>query len=343
MKIINKILYVTTENLVLHCHNKTITLTFKDEEKLRIPISLIEEIIIFGNTMISNYVIKECYENNIIISYVSVYGNFCGRFYGKTNGNILLRKKQYDLYNNMDERVKIVKNIILGKFVNSKNVLMRVAKDSNEIKKKNSLIEAANKINSNINILKNMNNIDSIRGLEGAVANIYFNSFDSMLKTNDSLMFFDKRSKRPPKNNCNAILSFLYTLLTLNVTSGLESFGLDSSLGYMHSIKPGRASLSLDLIEEFRAPIVDKFVITLINRKQLSSNDFENGIEGIKLKDKSLKRILNLWEEHKDTEILHPLYNQKVKIKLIPYLQAQLLAQCIRGDIEQYPPFKWRV
>lgn len=342
MKIINKVLYITTENLILHCHNKTITLTFNEEEKLRIPISLLEEIVIFGNTMISNYVIKECNENNVIISYVSIYGKFCGRFYGKTNGNILLRKKQYEIYDNMEKRTEIVKNIILGKFINSKNVLMRVSRDCNDSNKKNNLIEAINKISLQIPILKDMNNIDSIRGLEGMVASIYFGVFDDMLKIEDLSMFFEKRSKRPPQNNCNAILSLLYTLLTLNISSGLECFGLDSSLGYMHTLKPGRASLSLDLIEELRAPIVDKFVITLINRKQLTSIDFENGIEGIKLKDNSLKRILKLWEEHKETEIIHPLYNQKVKIKLIPYLQAQLLAQYIRGDIEQYPPFKWR-
>lgn len=342
MKIINKVLYITTDNLVLHCHNKTITLTLNEEEKLRIPISLLEEIVIFGNTMISNYVIKECNENNVIISYVSVYGNFCGRFYGKTNGNILLRKKQYEIYDNMEKRTEIVKNIILGKFINSKNVLIRVSRDCNDSNKKNNLIEAANKINSHISLLKNMNNIDSIRGLEGAVATIYFNVFDYMLKIEDDNMLFKKRSKRPPQNNCNAILSLLYTLLTLNINSALETFGLDSSLGYMHTLKPGRASLSLDLIEELRAPIVDKFIITLINRKQLTSNDFENGIEGIRLKDNSLKRILKLWEEHKDTEIIHPLYNEKTKIKIIPYLQAQLLAQHIRGDIPQYPPFKWR-
>lgn len=342
MKIVNKILYITTENLVLHCHNNTITLTSETEEKLRIPVSLIEEIVIFGNTMISNYVVKECNENGIIISYVSVYGNFCGRFYGKTNGNVLLRKKQYELYEDMEKRTNIVKNIILGKFINSRNVLLRIAKDCHNNQKKNNLIEVANKINNQIKILEECYNIDSIRGLEGAVANLYFSVFDNMLKTNDSDMLFDKRNKRPPENNCNAVLSLLYTLLTLNISSALECFGLDSSLGYMHTIRPGRASLSLDLIEEFRAPVVDKFVITLINRKQLTSNDFEHSLDGIVLKEKSLKRILNLWEEHKDTEILHPLYNQKIRIKLIPYLQAQLLAQHIRGDIPQYPPFKWR-
>ena len=157
--------------------------------------------------------------------------------------------------------MNIVKNMILGKFINCKHVLQRASRDSIDINKKSHLIDAINKIDSNIKLLKDLDNIDSIRGLEGAIATIYFNVFDDMLKTDNEKMFFIKRSKRPPENNCNALLSLFYTLLTLNITSALEVYGLDSSLGYMHTLRPGRASLSLDLIEELRSPIVDKFVI----------------------------------------------------------------------------------
>lgn len=232
--------------------------------------------------------------------------------------------------------------MILGKFINCKHVLQRASRDSIDINKKSHLIDAINKIDSNIKLLKDLDNIDSIRGLEGAVATIYFNVFDDMLKTDNEKMFFIKRSKRPPENNCNALLSLFYTLLTLNITSALEVYGLDSSLGYMHTLRPGRASLSLDLIEELRSPIVDKFVINLINLKQISDKDFENKEEGIKLKENSLKKVLNLWEQYKENEVYYSLYKTKVKIKNIPYLQAQLLAQTIRGDIKQYPPFKWK-
>lgn len=341
MKQINKVIYIINDNTYLHCQVDAIVIEIDNEEKLRIPVNIIEQIIIFGNTTISSALLKLCNSNNIIISYVSTYGNFLGRFYGKTNGNIFLRKKQYDLINT-EKGINIAKNMILGKVINSKNVLLRVSRDSVNNIKKDNILKAIEKIKIESKKLKLCNNIDSIRGIEGNIASIYFGVFDDMLKIDDESMLFKKRSKRPPENNCNALLSLLYTLFTINITSALESFGLDSSCGFMHSLKSGRASLSLDLIEEFRAPIIDKFIITIINRKQITSIDFENKNEGIVLKESSLKKMLKLWEDYKETEINYSLYNQKIKIKMISYLQAQLLAQTIREDIEQYPPFKWR-
>lgn len=341
MRQINKILYILNDNTYLHCQVDAIVIEVNNEEKLRVPTNLIEQIIIFGNTTISSALLKLCNNNNITISYISVYDNFLGRFYGKTNGNIFLRKKQYDLLDTVDS-INIARNIILGKVINSKNVLITASRDLTDNIRKNNILNSIDKIEKSSNDLKYVDNIDSIRGIEGNIASIYFGTFDNMLKIDDELMLFEKRSKRPPENNCNALLSLLYTLFTTTITSALESFGLDSSCGYMHTLKSGRASLSLDLIEEFRAPIVDKFVITIINKKQITSKDFENKNEGITLKERSLKKVLNLWKDYKETEINHPLYDQKIKIKMIPYIQAQLLAQTIRGDIEQYPPFKWR-
>lgn len=341
MRQINKILYITNNNVYIHIENDTIVLIIDNDEKMRIPSNLIEQIIVFGNTTISSYLIKYCSDKNIILSYVSVYGNFYGRFYGKTNGNIILRKRQYELYKSTYS-VEIVRNMILGKIVNSKNLLLRCNRDIDDEEKNDKIIIQVNKLSNIINQLKTAKSIDEIRGLEGSAASIYFGCFDLLLKTNDPKMLFDKRTKYPPENNFNALLSLLYTLFTTTITSALESFGLDSSLGYMHTIKPGRASLSLDLIEEFRAPIIDKFVITLINRKQITSDDFKKTGEGIHLKENSLKKVLTLWEKHKEEEIEYPLYKTKVKIKQLPYLQSQLLAQTIREDILQYPPFKWK-
>lgn len=339
---INKVLYITHDDLYLYIQNENIIIKNNENvEKLRVPLLLIEGIVIFGNTTISNYVIKICSDYNIIISYVSVYGNYYGRFCGKNNGNIFLRKKQYEMYGTT-KSIELVKNIILGKVLNSRNVLLRVIRDCEDIEKKNNLIESSNKILEISKNLKDANTIDSIRGIEGSIANIYFSTFDNMLKVEDERMLFQKRSKRPPENYCNCLLSLLYTLLTMNVTSALETYGLDSSCGYMHTLKSGRASLSCDLVEEFRAPIVDKFVINLINRKQITQKDFEFGENGIVLTKQGLKKVLDLWEKHKENEVFYPLYNKKVKIKVVPYLQAQLMAQYIRGDIEKYPPFKWK-
>jgi CRISPR-associated protein Cas1 len=341
MKVVNKVLYILDDKTFLNIDCDTIVIRQEEKEKVRIPIKLIEQIIIFGNTTITSPMLKECNENNISISYVSIYGNFYGRFYEKTNGNIILRKKQYEMYET-EKALNLVRNIILGKIINSRNVLLRISRDMTDLDKKDKIIKSCNKIESQISILKISSSIENIRGIEAVVAQIYFQTIDICLKNIEDDMFFEKRTKRPPENNFNALLSLLYTMLSLNVSSALESFGLDSALGYMHLIHPGRASLALDLMEEFRAPIVDKFVITLVNRKQITSNDFEKKEQGICLKEKSLKKVLKLWEEHKEEEILHPLYNEKIKIKNIPYIQAQLIAQYIREDIKEYPPFKWK-
>lgn len=338
---INKVLYITNDDLYIKCINENLVIiNNKTEEKITIPLIILEEIVIFGNTTISNYLIKNCTENNIVISYVSTYGNFYGRFYGKNTGNVFLRQKQYLL--NEEKRLNFCKNSILAKSLNYKNLVLRMNRDCDDIDKKNKLVDCANKIGNNCAKIKDCDNIDSLRGLEGDISNIYFGNFDNMIKTKDEDMFFHKRSKKPPKNNCNAVLSLLYTLLTMNVTAGLETFGLDSQYGYMHSLRSGRASLSCDIVEEFRGLFVDKFVLTLINRNQINSSDFEFGEDGIRLNKNSMKKVLDLWEKFKEEEILFPLYNTKVKRKIIPYLQAQLLAQYIRGDIEQYPPFRWK-
>ena len=207
--------------------------------------------------------------------------------------------------------------------------------------------EALNRVISNmaslIAKLKDAANVDMIRGIEGQASSEYFSVFDRMLKTHDPAMKFEKRSKHPPENNCNAVLSLLYTILTLNCASALQAFGLDPYLGYLHTMQPGRLSLACDLVEEFRAVFVDHFVITMINRKQIQSKDFERFGEQIKLKDEARKNILKLWQDSLEEKELYPIENKYYAKKYFVYLQAQLLAQVIRGDIIDYPPYCWRL
>jgi CRISPR-associated protein Cas1 len=338
MRKIGKTLYLINEDNYVNIENNDLIITDKENSKTRIPAILIETIVVFGNTTITSPVLRFCSQNDIDLSYVSTYGKFYGRFVGEFNRCIVLRKQQYDMYNS-DKAMLFCKNLMLAKFINSKNVLLQAAKDSIDTDKKERLINAANKISSVKDKLQLSNDYDSLLGIEGFVAQTYFSVFDDMLKTKDEKMLFIERSKRPPQNYCNCLLSFFYTLYTNDITAALETTGLDAYLGFNHKLHPGRRSLSLDLLEEFRACIIDRFVITCINRKQVTAKDFENREEGIRLTDEGRKKCIQLWENYKSQEIQHKYYNKKVEIKLLPYLQAQLLAQYIRGDIEEYPPF----
>lgn len=337
---LEKVLYLFNDNTYISKQGDCLVLKIEELEKLRIPILEIEYIIIFGNVFISNHIVKLCSDNGIIISYIDMYGNFLGRFYGKNIGNIFLRKKQYDLY---DNNLEFIRNVIIAKSINSSNLLRYYSRFDKDEKRAASLYDCYKKILDISQELKKAEDIDSIRGIEGSISSVYFSNFDNLLKINDDLMKFEKRSKNPPENNINSLLSLFYTLYTLNISAALESFGLDSQLGYMHKMRSGRASLACDMIEEFRAVIVDRFVIKIVNLNQVSSTSFEITGEGIKLKKDDLKKILKLWESYKEEEIFHPLLKKKIKIKILPYIQAQLLAKYIRGDIEGYPPFIYKL
>lgn len=338
MRQIGKILYLTSD-IYLHIQGDCVVCEKDGSVLTRVPLVGIEQIVIYGNPIISSCLVRQCSKANIIVSYISEYGGFDGRFSGVSVGNVFLRKAQYELDKSKRE-INLVKSIVLGKTINQRNVLLRCAKDA-ESKNAEVLLAQANKISNIYKTISSVEDIDTVRGIEGKIAQIYFDVFDNMLKTSDTSMRFEKRTQHPSENNCNVLLSFLYTLLTLDCTSALETFGLDSYYGYLHELRPGRHSLSCDLVEEFRAPIVDKFIITLINRRQIQSTDFEN-VGQIKIKDTSRKKILTMWEDHKNSETYYKLYDKKVKIKEIPYYQAQLMAQYVRGDIDTYPPFTWR-
>ena len=337
---IGKVLYLLNDDTYIHCEQDTFLIRIKGEEKTRIPAAIVEQIIVFGNTTVSNFLIKYCSENSILVSYVSMFGNYYGGLRGTLVGNVLLRQKQYRMYDDMEKRLSFVRNIVLGKGLNQKAVLRDVLKTLDESRGEK-ISRAINLISDQLSNLKEANSVDSIRGIEGSIATVYFGVFDDMLKVKDEGMRFVKRSKRPPENNCNALLSFFYTMITLNCISAVECAGLDSYMGFLHELHSGRESLALDLVEEFRAPFVDRMVITWINRKQVSTNDFEVISGSICIKEGAKKRLLQLWENEKEEEVLFPLYEKYIPKKLIPYLQARLMAQYIRGDIIEYPPWSW--
>lgn len=342
MKKLQNTLYVLTQNSYLYCQNETIAVKVGGEEKIRIPAHTIESIICFGNTSVSSPFIAFCGERNISLSFLSNYGKFYGRIYGPVSGNVLLRKQQFaKLYDN-NFTIDFTKMILYGKFANCKNLLLRSRREQKDEDSKLQLENAIDKITTLAQQLSGIEYIDSLRGIEGVAASTYFSVFDYMIKSNKDVFKFNTRSRRPPKNNVNALLSFLYMLLKNDVQSALEAVGLDTSVGYLHTIRPGRASLALDLMEELRSPICDRLVLSLINLNQIKSEDFIQNSTGIFLTDKARKVVLNAWQMRKKEKITHPFLKEKISIGLIPFAQAQLLARVFRGDLDKYPPFLWR-
>lgn len=339
MKNIKKTLYITNENTYLHCQNDAVVVEIEGNEKIRIPASAIENIISMNNSSISTPFIKFCGEHNIELTFLSPYGKFYGKIYCGNSGNVLIRKKQYELLIK-NEQLPLAKNIILGKAINSKNILKRCCRDSSIIKEKDEILNSIDIIDNNISFLHSATSVDEIRGYEGVMASAYFSCMDFMIKNKDFV--FNKRTKHPAQNEFNALLSFVYILLEKHIESACNSYGLDVNCGIIHSIRPGKPSLALDLMEEFRAPLADRLCLSLVNKKQISINDFENKQGEIIIKQKAIKSILATWESRKKEEIFHPYLNEKVAIELIPYIQAQLLAQFYRNDIDEYPPFVWR-
>ena len=326
---VGKVLYINNDGYYLHTENKDIVV--REDKKLvaRIPAGNISQVVIFGNAGISNYFVKFCAECNILVTYVSSYGNYYGRVQGINVGNVLLRQAQYALLHDGKE-LNIVKNMLLGKSLNYVSYLRKYMKrDDKE--------EKISEIKKYFGAVSECDDKAEIRGYEGIISKLYFSCFDGIIENEE--MKFVERTRRPPLNECNALLSFFYTLLTNDCVSALETFGLDSYLGFMHSIRPGKHALALDLIEELRSCYVDRFVIESINGGKISKNDFIKDQQGIKLKDEARKNTLNLWEKFKGEKIDYELYGQSIPLRLVPYLQAQLLAQYIRGDISEYPPY----
>jgi len=342
MKKLLKTLYITTPGSYLHCENDTVAVIVNSEEKARIPAHMLESIVCIGNTTVSTPLIGYCGGHGISLSFHSDSGRFYGRIYGPVSGNVLLRNRQYKILDDNDKSVRLVRNILYGKIRNSRTVLMKSANDISDDRKKANLKTASDSLAEIASELAGIDNIDSLRGAEGAAAQGYFRVFDDMIKSNDPEMEFDRRSKHPPLNNANALMSFMYMLLKNDVQSALESVGLDPACGFLHTLRPGRPSLALDMMEELRAPLCDRMTLSLVNLRQITADDFEHDGERIKLSDKARRLVIKSWQDRKEEIVTHTFLGEKIKIGLIPYAQAMLLARVIRGDLDEYPPFIWR-
>ncbi len=336
-------LFVTLEGAYLRKDGAAVEIRHEGETKLRVPLHNLEGISCFGwDIGASAALMAACAEAGVAISFHNPHGKFLAATRGYTSGNILLRREQYRCADDEARATAISANMLAAKLANSRQVLMRTARDhgAKSPERAVALGQAADLLAARIPFLTRATTLDTLRGIEGEAAAAYFAVFSHLLVNHDAGVFIAGRSRRPPLDPVNALLSFLYSLLMHDCRSALEGCGLDPQCGFLHRDRPGRPSLALDLMEEFRAFLADRVALTLINRRQITSADFRTEESGaVLLKDDSRKLVLIAWQERKQDEILHPFLDERVTVGLLPHLQARLLARHLRGDLDAYPAF----
>lgn len=343
MKKIKNTLYVTTPDAYLSLDGENVVLTVKNSELGRMPLHILEDVVIFGYVGASPALLGKCAEYQIPVTFLTPSGKFLSRSIGKVHGNVLVRREQFKIADDSEKSLQIAQNMICAKMTNSAAVLRRVISDHPQRVNCEKIKAVAAEIKSNAVKAYTATSADALRGLEGESANRYFSVFDELILAQKDDFCFKCRNRRPPLDPVNAMLSFGYSLMTSVCVSALETAGLDPYVGFFHTVRPGRCSLALDLLEEFRAPFVDRFVLTMINKRIVSESSFytkENG--AVMFTDDARKEFLTQWQKKKHDEIIHPYLKEKTEWGMVPFLQAMLLAKHIRGDIDDYPPFLWK-
>lgn len=342
MKKLLNVLYVTIPEAYLSLDGENIVIKKEEGIAMRLPLHNLENIVCFGYPGASPGLMGACAEHNIGLCFLTPHGRFLARVIGKVKGNVLLRKKQYLISEMEVESVNIASSFLVGKISNCRKVIERAIRDHALLVDVNDLTLASASLRELMISTQKCKNIDELMGIEGSAAKIYFSIFDNLLLQQKEEFYFKERSRRPPMDKLNSLLSFLYTLLTNEVGSALETVGLDPYVGFLHQDRPGRPSLALDLMEELRPVFADRLALSLINRKQIIGKGFtqkESG--GIIMDDDTRKKVLTAWQERKKEQIMHPYLQERIDFGLIPYIQALLLARYLRGDLDAYPPFFW--
>ena len=342
-KLLNTV-YVTTEGAALRKDGENLVAEVEGSERARVPFHMLASIVAFGPIHVSPALIAACAAAGITIALLDRNGRFQARIEGPVTGNVLLRRAQYRA---SDAPEAIVRSIVVGKVANQRSVLMRALRDHGEEldEADRSAIAAVTErlafILRRVELLDE--DIEVLRGAEGEAANLYFSVFNHLIRSPDPEMRWTGRSRRPPLDPVNALLSFLYTLLTHDCRSACESVGLDPSVGFLHRDRPGRPRLALDLMEELRPVLADRLALSLINRRQLRTGDFQTRDGGgVMMSDEARRAVLTAWQERKKEERIHPFLDEKAPLGLVPYLQAQMLARHLRGDLDAYPPWFWK-
>lgn len=343
MKQLLNTLYVTSEDIYLSLDGENILANRAGQTVARYPLHTLQSIITFSYAGASPALMGACAERNISLAFCTPYGKFLARVGGETSGNVLLRRKQYRAADDPAESCEIAQNMILGKVYNAQHSIERTRRDHGMRIDAEKLAAASDQLKESFASIMECTALDSLRGLEGAAATVYFGVLDEMILNQKDVFTFHGRSRRPPLDPMNAMLSFAYSLLGHDCAAALESVGLDSYVGFMHRDRPGRSSLALDLMEELRPCMADRFVLTLINNRIIRESDFEYQATGaVLLNDTGRKTFLKNWQEKKKDTLTHPFLGEKMVWGMVPYLQAMLLARYLRGDLDAYPPFLWK-
>jgi len=344
MKQLLNTLFVMTPGAYLRVEGETICVEIEREKKLQIPLLHLSSLVLFGDIMFSPACVQRCLDSGRTITLLDRNGRFIGRIEGRVSGNVLLRIAQHQFAGDKERSAAISRAFVAGKIKNSRQMLLRSARDSGDENGVHQMRHAAGLLKANVEKLPKALDIDAIRGIEGDSARIYFANFDYHFKESFRPSFrFEARSRRPPLNQINGLLSFLYTLLISECRSALESVGLDPQVGFLHASRPGRPSLALDLAEEFRAFIADRLAVTLINRAQIQDCHFQRESGGaVFLNDEGRKIVVTAYQERKKECLTHPLLVEKIELGLIPFIQARLLSRHLRAETEAYIPFQPR-
>lgn len=336
-------LYVTTQGAYLAREGESVLVRVEKETRLRVPVHTLEGIVCFGRVSCSPFLMGLCGERNVAISFLTERGRFLARVQGPVSGNVLLRREQYRRADDPEASAAIARSIVMGKVANCRSVLQRAVRDRPGQDGSKPLSEAVSRIAGALTSLRPGLPLESVRGIEGDTARIYFGVFDHLITSQKDGFFFKQRSRRPPLDNVNALLSFFYTLLRHDVSSALETVGLDPAVGFLHRDRPGRPGLALDLMEELRPYLADRLALSLINRKQIVVDGFrqiESG--GVQMDDATRKQVLVAWQKRKQEEITHPFIEERISVGMIVHMQARLMARYLRGDLDGYPPFIWK-
>lgn len=336
-------LYVTSPDVYLSLDGENVVVFREEDILLRVPLHTLESILYFGYKGASPALMGACAQRNIRLSFLTPNGRFLAAACGRSRGNVLVRTEQVRVADDLQVRVSYARNFLFGKVYNARWMLERAVRDHGLRLEGTRVKQVSLQLAAALPEIRGCSDEERLRGLEGAAAEQYFGVFDHLILQNKEDFFFRGRNRRPPLDNVNALLSFVYTLLEHDCSSALEAVGLDAYIGFLHRERPGRTSLAEDLMEELRSVMADRFVLTLINNRLVSPKGFEKQESGtVRMDDETRKTLLTAWQKKKQEEITHPFLGEKIPWGLVPYVQAMLLNRCLRGDLDEYPPFLWK-
>lgn len=334
-------LFITTEPAYVRLEGSTLCVEVDGKKKLQVPLHHLSAVVCFGDVMLTPAIMRQCADDGRSLVLLDRYGHFKARLEGPVNGNVLLRIAQHKLVSDSEQTMSMAQSFLIGKLRNSRQSILRASRDAKDATLVPTLERCCDLIAHSAKKLKTARDIDEIRGIEGDAAKNYFGCLKFLIRADrrDSFGMLE-RSRRPPLDKINALLSFAYTLLLTDCRSSLEGVGLDPQIGFLHVVRPGRAALALDLMEEFRSVLADRLVVSLVNLGQIGDDDFEERTGGaVYLNDKGRRVVLAAYQKRKQEEVTHPLLEKKIPIGLLPHVQSRLLARTIRGDMERYVPY----